>query len=65
MKGLFGLVAILSGIAASLLVVASILVYEGWIPLSYVDNFTATELAAFGVLFIVVAIAAAYVEKRE
>lgn len=65
MRGFYGIAALLSGIAASLLVVTSILVYEGWLPLADVDNFSATQLAAFGVLFIVVAIGLSYMGNKE
>jgi hypothetical protein len=48
--------AIISGILASILAVVSVLLYENWLPASYVDNFTYLETASFAAILIVLAV---------
>jgi hypothetical protein len=64
LKGTFHLIAVILGIAASLLAVLAVATYEGYIPLGDVDNLTSTELGTLSALAVVGAIGAAYAERE-
>lgn len=65
MKGIYHTLAIVLGIAGSVLAVLAVLVYEGWLTTALVDNFTDVELGAFSALSITGAIAARFAEKTD
>lgn len=50
MNSLYHTLAVVFGIVASILAVLAVLVFLGWIPLSFVDNITATEMGALAAL---------------
>ncbi len=62
-KYMFHILAVVLGIAASLLAVLAVAIYEGYIPLSYVDNVSATELGTFAALAVVAAIGVSSAER--
>jgi uncharacterized membrane protein YGL010W len=64
-KNLYFLVAVLLGILASVLLVLSVAVFEGYIPTTFVDNLTYGELGTFAFLAIVGAIGMGYLERAE
>lgn len=59
-KRAFHLVAVILGIAASLLAVLAVAVYEGYFPSSYVDSLTPGELGGLSALAVVGAIGCGY-----
>lgn len=63
--GVWGLLAILFGLMASLLAVLAVALYEGYITPALVNNFTADELGVFAALAVVVAIFAYYRGEQE
>lgn len=64
MNSLYHLLAVIFGITASVLAVLAVLLYEGWIPLSFVDNITATEMGALAALSATGAVAAFVASER-
>lgn len=59
----FHLLAIVFGIAASLLAVLAVAEYEAYIPVADVDNLTSTELGTLSALSVVAALGFGYVAK--
>lgn len=63
-KKTFHLIAVLFGIAASLLAIAAVAVYEGYLPESTVDNLTSGELGVLAALSVAAAVGFAEIGER-
>lgn len=64
MKETYRNLAILLGVIAAILTVLAVASFEGYIPASYVDNVSPSELGTFAALAVVAAVAFAEMEKR-
>lgn len=58
------LIAVLLGIAGSLLAILAVAVYEGYLTTAQVGNFTADELGVLSALSVAGAIGTAYAENN-
>ena len=63
-KKTYALIAVLLGIAASLLAVMAVAVYEGYITSSWADNLTDGELGFLSALAVVGAVGMGYVAEK-
>lgn len=60
----YRLISILLGILASVLAVLALAAYWGYIPASYVDNFTFGELGSFAALAVIGAVGVDYLAEK-